>query len=96
MDAAERERVRQYVARLDRQRETLATELEAELAPVRRLSLTERGQWVADVCAAAAAIVAARPGRSPATDLDEPPAPDFPEKWQALMARYRAMHRSAR
>lgn len=90
MNADDRERVRQYIAQLDRARATLAEELDAELAPVRHLTLAERGRWVASACEAAATIFRARRSLSPASDLDEPPAPDFQEKWQALMARHRA------
>ncbi len=95
MDGDERERVRRYVAQLDRARATLAEELDAELAAVRHLTLAERGCWVASACEAAAAIFRARRHVSPGGDLDEPPAPDFEEKWQALMARYRAAQRSS-
>ncbi len=91
----DRERNRRYVARLDAARATLADELEPEIEQVRALTLTERGQWVASACAAAAAIVEARRRAGTWHDVDEPPAADFAEKWQVLRARYRAQQRKS-
>jgi hypothetical protein len=84
-----RRRTREYVQRLDRARATLRDEVEPDVAPVRGLSLSERGEWVARACASAGAILAARTDRAAILARREPPAPDFEAKWQALMERRR-------
>lgn len=86
--------VRRYVARLDAARSTLGRELEDDVAPVRALSLHERGVWVASVCRAAWAIVRARPDGVRVVAEQEPPAPDLASHWGALMARQRAAQAS--
>ncbi len=84
-----RSRTRAYVERLDRARATLRDEVEPDVAPVRHLSLTERGEWVARACASARAILTARPDRAAILARREPPAPDFEAWWSALMQRWR-------
>ncbi len=59
-----RRRTREYVERLDRARATLRDEVEPDVALVRGLSLTERGEWMARACASAGAILAARADRA--------------------------------
>jgi hypothetical protein len=83
-------RVRQYIAQVDRQRETLAAELEEEIAPLRHLSMAERGRWIASVCRSAWAILRARPDTRAAIDHDEPPAVDFEPLWRQLRIRQRS------
>jgi hypothetical protein len=80
-------RVGRYLAQLDRQRETLAAELEDEIAPLRHLSMAERGRWIASVCRSAWAILRARPDMRAAIDRDEPPAVDFELLWRRLRTR---------
>jgi hypothetical protein len=83
-------RVRRYVDRLDAARRTLACEVEDDVAPVRGLTMQERGAWVASVCRAAWAILRARPDAAKVVGWQDPPAPDLTERWRALMARQRA------
>ena len=85
-----RERTREYIARLDRARSTLADEIEPDVAPVRGLSLEERGEWIARLCASAWAVLRSRSDFPAVVQHQEPPAPDFHDKWIALNARYRA------
>jgi hypothetical protein len=92
MTSEDRDRVRRYVAQLDRRRATLASALEDEVAPVRELSLAERGVWVASVCRSAWAILRARQDGRDVVERREPPAADFEAVWQQLMARRRAVH----
>jgi hypothetical protein len=56
---------------------------------LRRVGLTDRGRWVASACAAADAILRARKRMGLTAWLDEPPAPDFLDKWQRLRQRFR-------
>jgi hypothetical protein len=87
MNPEDRERVRRYVDRLDRQRATLAEELEEEIASVRGLTLEERGEWVASVCRSAWAILRSRRDLTEVVGCPDPPAPDFDAIWRGLMAR---------
>lgn len=89
MSPEEREKVRRYVARLDRQRLTLADELADEVAQVQGLSLAERGEWIASVCRSAWAILRSRPDLSEVVGRRDPPAPDYPHIWRTLAARQR-------
>jgi hypothetical protein len=89
------ERTRAYVARLDRARATLAEEIEPDIAPVRGLSLDERGDWVARACASAWAILRSRPDAAALLARREQPAPDLEEKWKSLSARLRACRSSS-
>jgi hypothetical protein len=90
MTAGEQEHTRQYILRLDRARATLAEEVEPDVAPVRDLSLEERGQLVARLCASAWAILRSRGDFPRQIEHRDPPAPDYPEKWRAMNARFRA------
>lgn len=87
------ERTRAYVARLDQARATLSDEVEPDVAPVRRLTLDQRGDWVARACASAWAILRARTDRAAVLARREEPAPDFDDKWRALLIRFRARRR---
>jgi len=89
MAAAGEERTRRWIAALDARRRTLATELEDDVAPVRSLTLEQRGEWVASACRGAWTILRARPDARRAIDVADPPAADFAAKWTALMERHR-------
>ncbi len=80
-------RVRRFVDRLDANRRTLAQEVEDDVAPVRSLSLAERGVWVASVCRAAWSILQSRADAAEVVERQESPAPDLAARWQELMAR---------
>ena len=56
---------------------------------LRGVRLTDRGRWVASACAAADAILRGRKRLGLTAGLDEPPAPDFLDKWQRLRQRFR-------
>ncbi len=87
----ERERVRRYVASRDRERATLAAELEDEIAPVRGLTFEQRGDWIVSVCRSAWAILRSRSDFADIVARPDPPAPDFLDLWRRLMLRQRAM-----
>lgn len=63
------------------------------MAPVRGLSLAERGDWVTRAGASAWAIVRSRPDAAAVIARRDPPAPDFEDKWRILMARQRRSRR---
>jgi hypothetical protein len=79
--------VQRFVAQRDRARRTLAEELEEELAPIRGMSLEEKGDWVARTCRAAWAILRSRPDGARLVAEREPPAPDYPAIWRRLARR---------
>lgn len=87
MTPDQRERTRQYVARLDAQRATLVDELADEVAQVRGLSMVERGEWVASVCRSAWAILRSRPDGAEIARHRDPPASDYEEIWRRLATR---------
>jgi hypothetical protein len=93
---ATRDRTREYVARLDQARATLAAEVEGDVAPVRHLSLEERGEWVARACASAWAILRSRPDAAAVLAWRDRPAPDFEDKWRALTVRFRGRRQRSR
>jgi hypothetical protein len=82
-------RTRRYLARLDASRRTLAHEVEDDVAPVRALTMQERGEWIASACRSTWDILRSRPDAQRVIDFVDPPAPDFAPKWAALMARQR-------
>ena len=83
-------RTRRYVAQLDARRRTLADEVEDDVAPVRGLTLHERGEWIASACRSTWDILRARADRDRMIDYVDPPAADFAVKWTALMAQQRS------
>ncbi len=85
-----RELTRKYIARLDRSRATLADEVEPDAAPVRHLSLDQRGDLVVRLCASAWAILRSRGDFPGIVAQRESPAPDYLDKWRTLNARLRA------
>ena len=68
-------------------------EVEADVAPMRGLSLEERGERLVAVCRAAWAVLRSRPDFKQAVAYSDPVPTDFPAKWQALVARRRAQQR---
>lgn len=91
---ADETRTARWVAQLDARRRTLADEVEDDVAPVRHLTLHERGEWIASACRSAWDILRARPDARAVVEQIEAPAPDFATKWAALMARQRATPRA--
>ena len=88
-------RTRRYVAQLDARRRTLADEVEDDVAPVRGLTLRDRGEWIASACRSTWDILRSRADGQRMIDHVDPPAPDFAAKWAALMAQQRS-HASRR
>jgi hypothetical protein len=87
-DVARRDpRVERFVALRDRARRTLAAELEEELAPIRGMSLEEKGDWVVRTCRSAWAILRSRPDGGRVIAERESPAPDYPAIWRRLARR---------
>jgi hypothetical protein len=82
-------RTRRYVARLDARRRTLLDEVEDDVAPVRGLTLSERGEWIASACRSTWDILRARRDAKRVIDQVDPPAPDFAAKWAVMMAQRR-------
>ncbi len=95
MSADARARIRNYVARLDERRATLAREVEDDVARVRGLSLEARGDLVARVCRSAWAILRSRADVTAVVARREEPARDFAQKWAVLMNRGRAARTGA-
>ena len=87
MSTAGDARTRRYVAELDARRRTLLDEVEDDVAPVRGLTLRERGDWLASACRSAWDILRARPDAKRVIEHIDPPAPDFAAKWVAMMAQ---------
>ena len=96
MSPEERERTRRYIERLDSQRARLRDEVEADVADYRGLSLQQRGDLIVRLCAGARAILESRPDRDKVLSYQDPPAPDFAEKWKAMRERYHLAKRSVR
>ena len=84
------DRTRRWIAQLDARRPSLAAEVEDDVAPVRGLSLRERGEWVASVCRSTWDILRARADARSVIDHVDAPAPDFAVKWAALVERHRS------
>jgi hypothetical protein len=89
MTGKERERTKQYALRLDRARVTLADEVEPDAAPVRDLSLDQRGDLVARLCASAWEILRSRDDFPATLDQREPPVVHYPAKWRVMHDRLR-------
>jgi hypothetical protein len=80
------DRVRNYVARLDRARQRpLADQLEDDLAPLRDLTLEERAQVVKAVCSAARRIIDARPDGDRILAYQDPLSPESESLWLRLV-----------
>lgn len=84
MTTDERARIRRYVERLDRQRATLADELADEVEQMQGLTMAERGEWIASVCRAATAALAARADARDIVLRPDPPAPDYAAIGEAI------------
>lgn len=82
-------RAKRFLEAIDRQRQTLAEEVEGDVAPLRGLSLEERGKILESVCRDAVAIIRARPDAEKAMQLQDPRSPESIALWQSLVDRYR-------
>ena len=84
MSAAER-----FLQHLEAQRRTLKDEVEADVAPLRELSLAERGRVLESVCRDAMAILRARPDAETALMQQDPRSAESLETWRRLVDRFR-------
>lgn len=80
---------RAFLARLDAQRRTLREEIEPDVAPLRGLSLEQRGRILESVCRDAMAILRARPDFTTAIERSDPRSEESLKTWQALVDRFR-------
>jgi hypothetical protein len=83
------ERTTRFLERLERQRRTLADEVEDDVAPLRALSLTERGEVLASACRDTMAILRARADGAAVLSAPVERSPH----WDAAIARYWARRR---
>ena len=80
------DRTARFLERLERQRRTLAEEVEDDVAPLRGLSVKERGEVLASVCRDTMAILRARPDG--AAVLSAPA--ERRSHWLAVVKKYRS------
>jgi hypothetical protein len=78
-----------FLERLERQRRTLPDEVEDDVAPLRALSLMERGEVLASVCRDTMAILRARPDGASVLSAPVERSPH----WHTAIASYRARGR---
>jgi hypothetical protein len=79
-----------YLKRLDERRASLSAEIEDDIAPLRGLSLDERGQILESVCRDAMAILRARPDFESAVQSRDARDEESLATWLRLVAKYRA------
>lgn len=80
---------RSYLEHLDSQRRSLRDEVESDVAPLRGLSLEERGKILESVCRDAMAILEARPDFETAVQYRDPRSEESMQTWLRLVAKYR-------
>lgn len=78
-----------FLEMLAARRATLADEVEEDVAPLRGLSLEERGKVLESVCRDAMAILRSRPDAERALSHRDERCPESMELWRQLVARYR-------
>lgn len=79
-----------FLQSLAERRRSLKDEVEDDVAPLRGLSLEERGRILESVCRDAMAILRARPDAEQALQYQDPRSPESLATWQALVDKYRA------
>jgi len=83
-------RAAQFLRHLEARRTTLRDEIEDDIAPLRGLTLEERGRILESVCRDAMAILRARPDFETAVQYRDPLSEESRETWQRAVQRYRA------
>lgn len=78
-----------FLAHLDERRMTRREEVEDDIAPLRQLTLEERGRVLESVCRDAMAILRARPDFASAMAAQEPRSEASMKLWMDLVKRYR-------
>jgi hypothetical protein len=84
------DRAANFLRRLEQRRSSLREEIEDDIAPLRGLSLDERGKILESVCRDAMAILRARPDFERAMAHQDPRSPESLSTWLQLVKRYRA------
>lgn len=82
-------RTANFLKRLDERRGSLREEIEDDIAPLRGLSLEEKGKILESVCRDAMAILRARPDFEQALARQDPRSQDSLDTWLRLVKRYR-------
>lgn len=82
-------RAANFLERLERQRRTLREEIEPDVAPLRGLSLEERGKIVESVCRDAMAILRARPDFERAVQAHDLRSKESLQTWLSAVKRFR-------
>ena len=80
----------EFLKRLALQRKTLREEIEDDIAPLRGLTLEQRGQLVESVCRDAMAILRGREDFAQALQAQEPRSEESLQQWVNLVKRHRA------
>lgn len=83
------DRAANFLKRLDERRRSLREEIEDDVAPLRGLSLDERGKLLESVCRDAMAILRARPDFKSALAHQDARSEESLETWKRLVKRYR-------
>jgi hypothetical protein len=83
------DRAANFLKRLDQGRSSLRAEIEDDIAPLRSLSLEERGKILESVCRDAMAILSARPDFERALAYQDPRSAESLDTWLRLVKRYR-------
>lgn len=78
-----------FLKRLDEQRASLSAEIEDDIAPLRGLSLEDRGRILESVCRDAMAILRARPDFETAVRYRDPRDEESLNTWLRLVTKYR-------
>ena len=79
-----------FLAHLDECRRTRRDEVEDDIAPLRSLTLEERGKILESVCRDAMAILRARRDFAQAMAAQEPRSDESMQLWINLVKRYRS------
>jgi hypothetical protein len=79
-----------FLESLAQRRRSLRDEVEEDVAPLRGLSLEERGRILESVCRDAMAIIEARSDAERALQYQDPRSAESRETWQALVDKYRS------
>jgi hypothetical protein len=82
-------RGQRFLEHLEHQRRTLRDEVEEDVAPLRALSLDERGAVVESVCRDAMAVLRARPDFPEALAAREPGSDEALRRYHAVVERFR-------
>lgn len=79
-----------FLKHLELQRQTLREEIEDDIAPLRALSLEERGKRMESVCRDAMAILRGRADFAQAIQYQDPRSDESMQTWLRLVKKYRA------